>query len=77
MFNLKGDSKMHLLAPLGHLFSIRLKNEQLTVYLSELSLEKEQTAQEKNAVAAELQKLQEQQEASCKLPAFLKGQYSV
>ncbi|KAM3668114.1 synaptonemal complex protein 1-like [Ammospiza maritima maritima] len=39
-----------------------LKNEQLTVYLSKLSLEKEQTAQEKNAVAAELQKLQEQQE---------------
>ncbi|KAL9815787.1 synaptonemal complex protein 1-like isoform 2-T2 [Geothlypis trichas] len=66
MFNLKGDSKMHLLAPLGHLFSIRLKNEQLTVYLSELSLEKEQTAQEKNAVAAELQKLQEQQEESKK-----------
>lgn len=47
------------------------------MYLSKLSLEKEQTAQEKNAVAAELQKLQEQQEASCKLPAFLKGQHSI
>ncbi|NXR96695.1 SYCP1 protein, partial [Hypocryptadius cinnamomeus] len=54
-----------------------LKNEQLTVCLNKLSLEKEQTSQEKNAVAAELKKLQEQQEASCKLPAFLKGQYSI
>ncbi|XP_054374042.1 synaptonemal complex protein 1-like isoform X6 [Molothrus ater] len=62
MFNLKGDFKMHLLIPLGHLFEIRLRNEQLTVYLSKLSLEKEQTAQEKNAVAAEVKKLQEQQE---------------
>ncbi|NXB87513.1 SYCP1 protein, partial [Vidua chalybeata] len=40
-----------------------LKNEQLTVYLNKLSLEKEQIAQEKNVVAAELKKLQEQQEA--------------
>ncbi|XP_066426155.1 synaptonemal complex protein 1-like [Molothrus aeneus] len=54
-----------------------LRNEQLTVYLSKLSLEKEQTAQEKNAVAAEVKKLQEQQEASCKLPGFMKGQYSI
>ncbi|NXS19136.1 SYCP1 protein, partial [Mystacornis crossleyi] len=46
-----------------------LKNEQLTVYLNKLSLEKEQLAQEKNGVAAELKKLQERQEASCKLPA--------
>ncbi|XP_036261013.1 synaptonemal complex protein 1-like isoform X5 [Molothrus ater] len=66
MFNLKGDFKMHLLIPLGHLFEIRLRNEQLTVYLSKLSLEKEQTAQEKNAVAAEVKKLQEQQEDSKK-----------
>ncbi|NXE43259.1 SYCP1 protein, partial [Ptilorrhoa leucosticta] len=50
-----------------------LKNEQLTVYLNKLSLEKEQIAQEKNDVAAELKKLQERQEASCKLPAFFKG----
>ncbi|NWU24622.1 SYCP1 protein, partial [Dyaphorophyia castanea] len=40
-----------------------LKNEQLTVYLNKLSLEKEQIAQEKNGVAAELKKLQERQEA--------------
>ncbi|NXB99513.1 SYCP1 protein, partial [Orthonyx spaldingii] len=40
-----------------------LKNEQLTVYLNKLSLEKEQIAQEKNGVAAELEKLQERQEA--------------
>ncbi|NXU19592.1 SYCP1 protein, partial [Pardalotus punctatus] len=44
-----------------------LKNEQLTVYLNKLSLEKEQLAQEKNGVAAGLKKLQEIQEASCKL----------
>ncbi|NXT67151.1 SYCP1 protein, partial [Chaetops frenatus] len=54
-----------------------LKNEQLTVYLNKLSLEKEQIAQEKNDVAAELKKLQEKQEASCKLSAFFKGQYSI
>ncbi|NWI39458.1 SYCP1 protein, partial [Picathartes gymnocephalus] len=53
-----------------------LKNEELTVYLNKLSLEKEQIAQEKNGVAAELKKLQEKQEASCKHPAFFKGQYS-
>ncbi|NXQ54322.1 SYCP1 protein, partial [Anthoscopus minutus] len=41
-----------------------LKNEQLTVYLNKLSLEKEQIAQEKNGVAAELKELQEKQEAS-------------
>ncbi|NWW14688.1 SYCP1 protein, partial [Oreocharis arfaki] len=40
-----------------------LKNEQLTVYLNKLSLEKEQITQEKNSVAAELRKLQERQEA--------------
>ncbi|NWI79219.1 SYCP1 protein, partial [Dryoscopus gambensis] len=40
-----------------------LKNEQLTAYLNKLSLEKEQIAQEKNIVAAELKKLQERQEA--------------
>ncbi|NWV36011.1 SYCP1 protein, partial [Grantiella picta] len=47
-----------------------LKNEQLTVCLNKLSLEKEQIAQEKNIVAAELKKLQERQEVSCKLPAL-------
>ncbi|NWT18983.1 SYCP1 protein, partial [Vireo altiloquus] len=41
-----------------------LKNEQLTVYLNKLSLEKEQITQEKNGMAAELKKLQERQEAS-------------
>ncbi|KFQ55645.1 Synaptonemal complex protein 1 [Nestor notabilis] len=46
-----------------------LKNEQLTAYINELSLEKEQIAQEKSAVATELEKLQESHEASCKLPA--------
>ncbi|NXB59727.1 SYCP1 protein, partial [Struthidea cinerea] len=40
-----------------------LKNEQLTVYLNKLSLEKEQITQEKNSVAAELKKLQEREEA--------------
>ncbi|NXC55752.1 SYCP1 protein, partial [Aleadryas rufinucha] len=40
-----------------------LKNEQLTVYLNKLSLEKEQITQEKNDMAAELKKLQERQEA--------------
>nr|XP_031363384.1 synaptonemal complex protein 1 [Lonchura striata domestica] len=43
-----------------------LKNEQLTVCLNKLSLEKEQIVQEKNIVAAELKKLQEQQEDSKK-----------
>ncbi|KAM4883409.1 synaptonemal complex protein 1 [Sylvia borin] len=43
-----------------------LKNEQLTVYVNKLSLEKEQIAQEKNCVAAELKKLQEKQEDSKK-----------
>ncbi|NWV72586.1 SYCP1 protein, partial [Dasyornis broadbenti] len=47
-----------------------LKNEQLTVYLNKLTLEKEQLAQEKNGVDVELKKLQERQEASCKLPAL-------
>ncbi|NXD69928.1 SYCP1 protein, partial [Eolophus roseicapillus] len=49
-----------------------LKNEQLTAYINELSLEKEQIAQEKSAMATELEKLQESYEASCKLPAKLK-----
>ncbi|NWV24226.1 SYCP1 protein, partial [Origma solitaria] len=47
-----------------------LKNEQLAVHLNKLSLEKEQITQEKNGVTAELKKLQERQEASCKLPAL-------
>lgn len=47
------------------------------MYLNKLSLEKEQVTQEKNGVAAELKNLQERQEASCKLPAFFKGQYSI
>ncbi|NXS10286.1 SYCP1 protein, partial [Neodrepanis coruscans] len=42
------------------------KNEQLTVYINELSLEKEQIAQEKSGVAAELKKLQESHKASLK-----------
>lgn len=45
--------------------------------LNELSLEKEHIAQDKNDVAAELKKLQEKLEASCKRPAFVKGQCSV
>ncbi|NXW13862.1 SYCP1 protein, partial [Circaetus pectoralis] len=49
-----------------------LKNEQLTVYINKLLLEKEQIAQEKSGMAAELKKLQESHEASCKLPAKLK-----
>ncbi|NXC91627.1 SYCP1 protein, partial [Cercotrichas coryphoeus] len=40
-----------------------LKNEQLTVCLKKLSLEKEQIVQEKNDVVAELKKLQEEQKA--------------
>ncbi|XP_032942756.1 synaptonemal complex protein 1 isoform X5 [Catharus ustulatus] len=43
-----------------------LKNEQLTVCLNELSLEKEHIAQDKNDVAAELKKLQEKLEDSKK-----------
>ncbi|KFW02362.1 Synaptonemal complex protein 1 [Fulmarus glacialis] len=46
-----------------------LKNEQLTVYINKLLLEKEQIAQEKSGMATELKKLQESHEASCKLPA--------
>ncbi|KFR14285.1 Synaptonemal complex protein 1 [Opisthocomus hoazin] len=46
-----------------------LKNEQLTVYVNKLLLEKEQIAQEKSDMATELKKLQESHEASCKLPA--------
>ncbi|NXK42987.1 SYCP1 protein, partial [Piprites chloris] len=41
-----------------------LKNEELTVCINKLSLEKEQTAQEKSDVAAELKKLQESHKAS-------------
>ncbi|NXP70876.1 SYCP1 protein, partial [Ramphastos sulfuratus] len=43
-----------------------LKNEELTVYINKLLLEKEQIAQEKSGMATELKKLQESQEASCK-----------
>ncbi|KFP76714.1 Synaptonemal complex protein 1, partial [Apaloderma vittatum] len=46
-----------------------LKNEQLTVYINKVLLEKEQIAQEKSSMATELKKLQESCEASCKLPA--------
>ncbi|NXE06629.1 SYCP1 protein, partial [Lophotis ruficrista] len=49
-----------------------LKNEQLTVYINKLLLEKEQIAQEKSYMATELKKLQESHEASCKLPAKIK-----
>ncbi|NXF30159.1 SYCP1 protein, partial [Nyctibius bracteatus] len=49
-----------------------LKNEQLTVYINKLLLEKEQIAQEKSGMATELKKLQERHEASCKLLAKLK-----
>ncbi|NXV91817.1 SYCP1 protein, partial [Calonectris borealis] len=49
-----------------------LKNEQLTVYINKLLLEKEQIAQEKSGMATELKKLQESHEASCKLLAKLK-----
>ncbi|NWU87374.1 SYCP1 protein, partial [Onychorhynchus coronatus] len=41
-----------------------LKNEQLTACINKLSLEKEQIAQEKSGVAAELKKLQESHKAS-------------
>ncbi|NWR61093.1 SYCP1 protein, partial [Bucorvus abyssinicus] len=46
-----------------------LKNEQLTVNINKLLLEKEQIAQEKSVMATELKQLQESHEASCKLPA--------
>ncbi|KAF1461091.1 Synaptonemal complex protein 1, partial [Pygoscelis antarcticus] len=49
-----------------------LKNEQLTVYINKLLLQKEQIAQEKSDVATELKKLQESHKASSKLPARLK-----
>ncbi|KAF1439247.1 Synaptonemal complex protein 1, partial [Pygoscelis papua] len=49
-----------------------LKNEQLTVYINKLLLQKEQIAQEKSDVATELKKLQESHKASSKLPAKLK-----
>ncbi|NWH61808.1 SYCP1 protein, partial [Geococcyx californianus] len=49
-----------------------LKNEQLTVYIDKLSLEKEQIAQERSDLATELKRLQESHEASCKLPKNLK-----
>ncbi|KFW72661.1 Synaptonemal complex protein 1 [Pygoscelis adeliae] len=49
-----------------------LKNEQLTVYIDKLLLQKEQIAQEKSDVATELKKLQESHKASSKLPAKLK-----
>ncbi|XP_010115287.1 PREDICTED: synaptonemal complex protein 1, partial [Chlamydotis macqueenii] len=41
-----------------------LKNEQLTVYINKLLLEKEQIAQEKSSMATELKKLQESHEDS-------------
>ncbi|NXM03485.1 SYCP1 protein, partial [Tyrannus savana] len=43
-----------------------LKNEELTVCINQLSLEKEQIAQEKSAVAAELKDLQESHKATAK-----------
>ncbi|KAM6114439.1 synaptonemal complex protein 1 [Phoenicopterus ruber ruber] len=43
-----------------------LKNEQLTVYINKLLLEKEQIAQEKSGMATELKKLQESHEESRK-----------
>ncbi|CAM9847678.1 unnamed protein product [Bubo scandiacus] len=43
-----------------------LKNEQLTVYINKLLLEKEQIAQEKSGMATELKKLQENHEDSRK-----------
>ncbi|XP_074911282.1 synaptonemal complex protein 1 [Buteo buteo] len=43
-----------------------LKNEQLTVYINKLLLEKEQIAQEKSGMATELKKLQESHEGSRK-----------
>ncbi|XP_010140620.1 PREDICTED: synaptonemal complex protein 1 [Buceros rhinoceros silvestris] len=43
-----------------------LKNEQLTVYVNKLLLEKEQIAQEKSVMATELKKLQESNEDSRK-----------
>ncbi|NXG77764.1 SYCP1 protein, partial [Baryphthengus martii] len=46
-----------------------LKNEQLTVHINKLLLEKEQIAQEKSGMATELKKLKESNEASYKLPA--------
>ncbi|NXE74219.1 SYCP1 protein, partial [Cochlearius cochlearius] len=46
-----------------------LKNEQQTVYINKLLLEKEQIAQENSGMATELKELQESHEASCKLPA--------
>ncbi|NXX53634.1 SYCP1 protein, partial [Scopus umbretta] len=49
-----------------------LKNEELTVYINKLLLEKEQISQEKSDMATELKKLRESHEASCKLPAKLK-----
>ncbi|NXK14045.1 SYCP1 protein, partial [Herpetotheres cachinnans] len=49
-----------------------LKNDQLTVYINKLLLEKEQLAQEKSGMATELKKLQENHEASCKLPTLSK-----
>ncbi|NXL37631.1 SYCP1 protein, partial [Glaucidium brasilianum] len=49
-----------------------LKNEQLTVYINKLLLEKDQIAREKSGMATEIKKLQENHEASCKLPAKLK-----
>ncbi|NXJ88704.1 SYCP1 protein, partial [Corythaixoides concolor] len=48
------------------------KNEQLTVHINKLLLEKEQIAQEKSDMAAELKKLQESHEASCEIPDKLK-----
>ncbi|NXF78386.1 SYCP1 protein, partial [Sclerurus mexicanus] len=63
------DYLTQLLALKADLEQEALKNEQLTVCLNELSLEKEQIAQEKSGVAAELKKLQESHEASFRLPA--------
>ncbi|KFQ22486.1 Synaptonemal complex protein 1, partial [Mesitornis unicolor] len=53
-----------------------LKNEQLTMRINKLLLEKEQIAQEKSGMVIELKKLQEIHEASCKLPAVFKRQPS-
>ncbi|NWQ71239.1 SYCP1 protein, partial [Neopipo cinnamomea] len=60
------DSLNQLLALKADLEQEMLKNEQLTVCINKLSLEKEQIAQEKSGVAAELKELQESHKASSK-----------
>ncbi|XP_068023715.1 synaptonemal complex protein 1 isoform X3 [Melanerpes formicivorus] len=69
----KEQDHLHQLAALNtDLEKEALKNEELTVHISQLLLEKEQIAQEKSDMATELEKLQESNEDNRKKEEYTK-----